>query len=175
MAAYARAKGVPVFMGYNRNFSKYVRRAHDFAAKNPSGTITLARLDCFNTPESLDECFERNAEGMMKNMMCHELVVLLTYYGLTVDSIQEVVADQEYTHSETRGGFTDFSRVGFTIITKEGRKFTLRGDRSGGEYADMTVSKGGKEVFKAIRPDPEIIAQSKALEEAEPGCQPYFY
>jgi predicted dehydrogenase len=175
MAAYARGKGVPVFLGYNRNFSKYVRLAHDYVSKNPSQNITLARLDCFNTPEALDECFERNAEGMMKNMMCHELVVLLTYYGLTVDSIKEVVADQEYTLSETRRGFTDFSRVGFTIITKEGRKFTLRGDRSGGEHAEMVVSAGGKEVFKAIRPDPEITSQSKALEDAEPGCQPYFY
>merc|ERR1719230_2209008 len=119
-------------MGFNRNFSKYVREAHAFMTKEGASkaSMTLARLDCFNTPESLDECFERNAEGMMKNMMCHELVVLLTYYGLTVDGIQEVVADQEYTHSETRCGFTDFSRVGFSILTKEGRKFKLRGDRS---------------------------------------------
>merc|ERR1719390_608692 len=105
-------------MGYNRNFSKYVRLAHEYAAQNPSETFTLTRNDTFNTPESLDECFERNAEGMMKNMMCHELVVLLTYYGLTVDSIEEVVADQEYTCSETHKVFTDFSKVGFTIKTK---------------------------------------------------------
>jgi predicted dehydrogenase len=177
MAAYARSKGVPVFMGYNRNFSKYVRQAHDYAAKNPStnATFTLSRKDTFNTSEALDECFERNAEGMMKNMMCHELVVLLTYYGLTVDGIKTVIPDQEYTHSETRVGFTDFSRVGFTIITKEGRKFKLCGDRSGGEHAEAIVSSGDKELFKAMRPDPEIIAQGKALEESEPGCMPYFY
>merc|ERR1719271_2120926 len=163
-------------MGFNRNYSKYVIAARDYFATAPKGaTLTIGRNDTFNTPESLDECFERNAEGMMKNMMCHELVVLLTYYGLTVDSIQEVIADQTYTCSETRKGFTDFSKVGFTIKTKDGRKYVLRGDRSGGEYAEAVVSVGGKEAFKAVRPDEDIIAQGKALEAAEPGCMPYFY
>ena len=30
MEQEAKAKGVPVYMGYNRNFSKYVRLANDF-------------------------------------------------------------------------------------------------------------------------------------------------
>merc|ERR1719197_1290426 len=70
MESYAQANGVAVFMGFNRNFSKYVRQAHDFMTKDGSAkaSLTLFRKDCFNSEESLDECFERNAEGMMKNM-----------------------------------------------------------------------------------------------------------
>merc|ERR1719401_1978843 len=99
MESYAKKRGVSVFMGFNRNFSKYVRQAHSFMTKAGAAktSMTLHRLDCFNTEESLDECFERNAEGMMKNMMCHELMVLITYYGLTVDSIKKVEADRSYT------------------------------------------------------------------------------
>lgn len=175
MAVHARSRGVAVFMGYNRNFSKYVRRAHEFFVTAPDATLTLARLDCFDTPESLDECFERNAEGMMKNMMCHELMVLITYYGLTVDMIADVVPDRAYTHSENRRGFTDFLRVGFTLRTKSGRELIIRGDRSGGEYAEAVVSAGGTEVYKAVRPDPEIIAAAAELEKVQPGCMPYFY
>jgi len=178
MAAYAKAKNVPIFMGYNRNFSKYIRLANDFLASPsaPQGcALTLGRNDCFNTPESLDECFERNAEGMVKNMLCHEILTLVTYNGLTVDSIAEVVADQAYTHQETRNGITDFSRIGCTIKTKSGQKFILWGDRSDGEYSEAVVTKVGMEAFKSVRPCPEIVAKQAELEKATPGCMPYFY
>jgi predicted dehydrogenase len=173
MEALAKEKNVSVFMGFNRNFSKYVRLAHDFMGTKDA-SLTLLRNDCFNSEESLDECFERNAEGMMKNMMCHELMVLIAYYGLKVDSIQKVVPDKSYTVKQTRRGFQDFTRVGFTLILKSGQEFTLRGDRQGGEHAEATVSLSGQK-FTAMRPDPEILATSKTLEEACPGCMPYFY
>merc|ERR1719313_668909 len=117
MESYAQAKGVSVFMGFNRNFSKYVREAHAFMTKHGAKktSMTLARKDCFNSEESLDECFERNAEGMMKNMMCHELMVLITYYGLKTDCIEKVVPDKSYTVKQTRKGHQDFSRMKFTL------------------------------------------------------------
>jgi len=173
MEALAKEKGVSVFMGFNRNFSKYVRLAHEFMDKKDA-SLTLLRNDCFNSEDSLDECFERNAEGMMKNMMCHELMVLITYYALKVDSIQRVVPDKSYTVKQTRKGHQDFSRVGFTLVLKSGQEFKLVGDRQGGEHAETTVSLSGQK-FTAVRPDPEILATSKRLEEECPGCMPYFY
>lgn len=176
MESYAQARGVQIYMGFNRNFSKYVKLAHDFMAKQaPGASLTLTRKDCFNTEEAVDECFERNAEGMLKNMMCHELMVLITYYGLTVDGLQEVIADQDYTVSEVRRGFKDFSRVKFTLIMKNGQQFTVAGDRMGGEHGEATLHKDGKAVFSAVRPDPEIQAMSDRLEKETPGCMPYFY
>jgi predicted dehydrogenase len=180
MAEYAKGKKVPVYMGFNRNFSKYVRSAQGFIAtqvKSPDGvTFTLGRNDCFNTPESLDECFERNAEGMLKNMMIHEIVVLISYFGLQVDSIKKIVADKGYTCIETRKGFTDLSKMACTIKTKSGQQFKLWGDRSNGEYGEAVVTTAtGKEAFKSVRPDEEISKNAAEIEEANPGCMPYFY
>jgi NAD(P)-dependent dehydrogenase (short-subunit alcohol dehydrogenase family)/predicted dehydrogenase len=177
MESYAQAKGVSVFMGFNRNFSKYVRQAHDFMSKEggAKASMKLHRLDCFNTEEALDECFERNAEGMMKNMMCHELMVLITYYGLTVDSIKKVEADRSYTVSEVRCGHKDFSRVKFTLTLTSGQEFIVSGDRKGGEHAEAVVNVDGKAVLTAVRPDADILATSEKLEAEVPGCMPYFY
>jgi hypothetical protein len=40
-----------------------------------------------NNAESVGECFERNAEGMLKNMAIHELALLASFYDVTVDNI----------------------------------------------------------------------------------------
>ncbi len=45
-----------------------------------------------NTPESSGECFERNAEGMLKNMAIHELALLVSFYDVTVENIESCVA-----------------------------------------------------------------------------------
>merc|ERR1719262_1734891 len=143
-------------MGFNRNSSKYVLRAKDFTKVAPPGAVfTLGRNDAFNSPEAMDECFERNSEGMMKNMMIHELVVLISYFGLSFDAVDTVVRDKAYTTIEIRKGFTDFSKVGFTLKLKSGKEIKVWGDRAGGEYGEAIVTDGGKELFKAIRPDEE--------------------
>merc|ERR1719201_706512 len=145
-------------MGFNRNFSKYVQEALGVFNRQGAGkaSMTLARKDTFSSEEAIDECFERNAEGMMKNMLCHELMVLISYFGLTVDSIREVVADRSYTVSEVRRGHRDFTRIRFTLILKSGQEFTVAGDRRGGEHAEAIVHVNGKAVHTAVRPDPEI-------------------
>jgi len=163
-------------MGFNRNFSEYVREVNEFMKTAPEGApIVMGRNDCFQTPESLDECFERNAEGMMKNMMIHEIVVLITYFGLKVDQVKEVVPDKAYTVRETRKGFTDFSKIRCTIKLQSGKEFTLWGDRSDGEYGELIVKFEDKELIKATRPSDEIKAKAEELEKECPGCQPYFY
>lgn len=176
MAVYAKEKKVPVFMGFNRNFSQYVREVSDFMKSTPEGAgMIMGRNDCFQTPESLDECFERNAEGMMKNMMIHEIVVLISYFGLKVDEVKEVVADETYTVRETRKGFTDFSKIKCIIKMKSGKEFTLWGDRSNGEYGELIAKSDDKELIKVVRPNEDMTSKAAELEKACPGCQPYFY
>ena len=111
MKAYAASKGVPVYMGYNKNVTPYVQKvgggvvvvvvvvpiypsspypcarprpcpwqAIEFERKTPGASTTFVHLNAYKT-EELGECFERNAEGMLKNMAIHELAVLATYYG----------------------------------------------------------------------------------------------
>lgn len=175
MDKLSKARGVAVAMGFNRNYSKYVLMAKDFMPHAPPGvTVTVGRNDAFNSPEALDECFERNAEGMMKNMMIHELVVLITHFGLRVSDIKSVVPDKKYTCQEIRKGIADFSKVGFTIHMKDGRKFGLWGNRCDGEYAEAIISSDGM-TFKTVRPDPELANVAAHLEAEEPGCMPFFY
>merc|ERR1711862_889310 len=146
MAEVARKAGVSVFMGYNRNFSEYVRHAHvktmEIEKDGQMPVVTMGRNDCF-AEEDLDECFERNAEGMLKNMMCHELMVLVTYFGLTEADIKDIIVDQTYLLQEVRRGFTDFRKVGFTILMSNGRRFKLWGDRCGGEYGEFLLHIAG--------------------------------
>jgi len=175
MDKYSKAKGVAVCMGFNRNYSKYVSLAKNFMANAPEGSsLTLGRNDAFNTPEALDECFERNREGMMKNMMIHELVVLISHFGVKVADIAEIVNDNKYTCQEERKGVVDFSKVGFTLVMKNGRKFYLWGDRCNGEYAEAIIRADGVE-FKTVRPDPKLASVAAEIEKEEPGCMPFFY
>jgi hypothetical protein len=77
------AAGVTVKMGYNKNVCKYVTRAREFAEANDGSHVTFVSNNAYeNTPESLGECFERNREGMLKNMAIHELALLVSFFGL---------------------------------------------------------------------------------------------
>lgn len=175
MDIYSKANGCAVSMGFNRNYSKYVIAARDYFATAPEGAaLTIGRNDAFNTPEALDECFERNAEGMMKNMMIHELVALISHFGVRVADVKEVSKDKKYTCQEMRKGMADFSKVGFTLIMRDGRQFRLWGDRCDGEHAEAVVSSNGV-TFTAVRPDPALSKEAAEIEANEPGCMPFFY
>ena len=66
-------------MGYNKNVTPYVRKALAAAKAAPGSTTTYVHNNAYKTSE-LAECFERNAEGMLKNMAIHELSLLATYW-----------------------------------------------------------------------------------------------
>ena len=67
MIKYAKEKGVPVYMGYNKNVTPYVLKALEYQKKN-GGDTTFVHNNAYKEDE-LPECFERNAEGMLKNMV----------------------------------------------------------------------------------------------------------
>jgi predicted dehydrogenase len=155
MTKEAENAGVEVLMGYNKNVCKYVAKTREFAAGLPGSHVTFVTNNAYeNTPESLGECFERNAEGMLKNMVIHELALLVSFYNVTVDNIASVSADKEFSSLQTLPGpsgkmFTDFDKIKFTIKTKTGQEVSVQGDRCGGTDSYATVSdKSGKEVFR---------------------------
>ena len=96
MKKYAAEKGVPVYMGYNKNVTPYVLKALEFEKANAGAETTFVHNNAYKE-EELPECFERNAEGMLKNMAIHELALLATYYGVTVDNIESVTPDADYS------------------------------------------------------------------------------
>ena len=185
-----KAAGVEVFMGFNKNVTAYVTKGREALAKCPGGEFTLVHHNAY-TADELPECFERNAEGMLKNMAIHELALLVTFFGVTSDTLGDVVADKAYSSCETRVGpssgaeFTDFSRIGFTITTTEGAKVSVYADRCGlempgGAMADggmmySSVSKLGIVQSRDIMPDKELEDVVAARAKAFPDYMPYFH
>jgi len=182
MREYAKEKGVPVYMGYNKNVTPYVRKALEAAKAAPGSTTTYVHNNAYKE-EELGECFERNAEGMLKNMAIHELALLATYWGVTVETIQTVTPDTTFSSCLTLKGpsgaeFTDFSKVGFTIETTEGQTIKLLVDRCGSDAGGNSiaiVSDGEKEIFRAETPDEQLIESVEAQAKADPDMMPYFF
>lgn len=178
----ADAAGVEVLMGYNKNVCKYVRKTREFAATVPDSHVTFVSNNAYeNTPESLGECFERNAEGMLKNMAIHELALLVSFYDVSVDNIAEVTADKEFSSMQTLKGpsgkaFTDFDKIKFTIKTKTGKEVSVQADRCGGTDSFAFVTDGkGEEVFRYYMPDEEDKMHVQQLQAKYPTAMPYFF
>mmetsp|Transcript_20480 Transcript_20480/g.44208 ORF Transcript_20480/g.44208 Transcript_20480/m.44208 type:complete len:397 (-) Transcript_20480:169-1359(-) len=178
----AEAAGVGVLMGYNKNVCKYVRKTREFAETVPGSHVTFVSNNAYeNTPESLGECFERNAEGMLKNMAIHELALLVSFYDVTVENIESVTADKEFSSMQTLPGpsgkeFTDFDKIKFTIKTKTGKVVSVAADRCGGTDSYATVTDAnGEEVFRYWMPDDEDKATVQKLQAQYPTAMPYFF
>lgn len=181
MKEEAEKAGVEVLMGYNKNVCKYVSKTREFAAATPGSHVTFVSNNAYeNTAESLGECFERNAEGMLKNMAIHELALLVSFYDVTVENIESVTADKEFSSMQTLPGpsgteFTDFDKIKFTIKTKNGNEVSVAADRCGGTDSYATVSKGGEEVFRYYMPDEDDKKLVEELTEKYPTAMPYFF
>jgi len=182
MKKQAADAGVEICMGYNKNVCKYVSNAREFAAKTPGSHVTFVSNNTYEpTAASLGECFERNAEGMLKNMAIHELALLASFYEVTVDNIESVTIDKEFSSMQTLTGpsgkdFTDFDKAKFTIKTKTGKEVSVQADRCGGDVSYAMVSDAhGKELFRHSMPDEEDKANVSVLEAKYPGAMPYFF
>jgi predicted dehydrogenase len=176
MRTEAQAAGVPVLMGYNKNVCKFVNKARQYQAEH-GGHITFVSNNAYpNTPEALGECFERNAEGMLKNMAIHELALLVSFFDVTVENIESVTADKGFSSCQTLPGpssgkdFTDFDKIKFTIKTKTGKEVSVQADRCGGDTSYAKVEQDGKEVFRHSMPDEEDLANVSVLEKEYPGA-----
>jgi predicted dehydrogenase len=184
------AKGATIWMGFNKNVTAYVTKGREALAKVPGGDFTLVHHNAYKANE-LGECFERNAEGMLKNMAIHELALLVTFFGVNSDTLSDVVADKNYSDLRTEKGpssgddFTDFSRIGFTVTTKAGAKVSVYADRCGLELPDGAMADGGmmySSVSKLgiiqsrdIMPDADLVATVEARSKENPDWMPYFH
>ena len=182
MKQQAADAGVSICMGYNKNVCKYVRNAREFAAEHEGSHVTFVSNNTYEpTAASLGECFERNAEGMLKNMAIHELALLASFYDVTVDNIDSVTVDETFSSCQTLRGpsgkdFTDFDKIKFTIKTKTGKEVSVQADRCGGDVSFAKVSDAdGNEMFRHSMPDEEDEANVSVLEAKYPGAMPYFF
>lgn len=178
MSELARRRGVRVAVGYNKNVAGYVAKTLEQAAVLPGSEITFVHNNAYREAE-LDECFERNSEGMLKNMLVHELALLCTFCSVTASNIVEVIQHSEHTSLEVRCGpsgrqFTDFRKLGFTVVTDD-TKVTLRANRCGGNFSAAEVVLGGDVKYTFTMPDPQHQAAMRELKAADPGLPGYFY
>ena len=62
MRAYAKSKGVPVLMGYNKNVTPYVRKALEFAKSTPAAAHTtyVSALTRLTPPSPLPSSHTRS-------------------------------------------------------------------------------------------------------------------
>jgi len=175
----AEAAGTKVHMGFNKNISSYLVKSREFASsQGTKPDVTFLHNNNYpNTEEALTECFERNAEGMLKNMAIHELALCVTYYGVTVDAIASVVADKQYSSLQTLGGITDFDKLKFKIVTKGGAEISVAADRCGGDdsVGIITDSETGAELARFSMPDDETVANIPSLKEKYGDAMPYFF
>jgi predicted dehydrogenase len=175
MSAYAKEKGVDVYMGYNKNIAKYITKAREVEAKTTGAKTKLVTLNAYKRDE-LEECFERNAEGMLKNMAIHELALAATFYGVRADNIVDVSVNKANSECLTLGGRTDFVKVEFTVTTTAGTSVTIFADRCGGAEAMAIVSDAdGNEVFTSTLPDEELKAEVEQKMADFPEVMPYFW
>jgi len=183
MKTEAADASVTVLMGYNKNVCKYVTKVREYASTVDDGHVTFVSNNTYApTAESLGECFERNAEGMLKNMAIHELALLVSFYEVSVDNIASVEADKEFSSMQTLAGpsgkeWTDFDKIKFTITTKTGKKVSVQADRCGGDtsYATVTKASTSEELFRHSMPDEEDLANVSTLENEYPGAMAYFF
>lgn len=179
MRDLAASKGVAVHMGFNKNVSSYLSLSREFAKKHtgPANVTFLHNNNYPDTTEALSECFERNAEGMLKNMAIHELAICVTYYGVTVDTIASVEADKDYSSLKTLGGLTDFDKIKFKITTKDGVSISVAADRCGGDdsVGIVTDASSGNELARFSMPDAETVSRIPSLKEKYGDAMPYFF
>jgi predicted dehydrogenase len=185
MKEKAAKADVKVFMGFNKNVSSYLTLSRDFATKH-DGKCDVTFLHNNNYPNSeaeLAECFERNAEGMLKNMAIHELAILVSFYGVTVDSISKVEADKSFSSCKTFKGpssgkdFTDFDKLKFKIVTKAGVEVNVAADRCGGDdsVGIVTDAATSTKLARFSMPDQETIDNTPVLKAKYGDAMPYFF
>merc|ERR1711871_91954 len=174
MSKLAKAQGVSVYVGFNKNVCKYVAEAKKFADKTPGATTTYIHNNAYKT-EELAECFERNAEGMLKNMAIHELALLVTFHCVKASNIAEVIPDKEYSDLQTHGKYTDFAKAGFTLKLTDGSQVSVKANRCGGSYSNAVVSVVGVQKFRSVTPDKALEAKCKKQQAADPKMMPYFF
>lgn len=118
---------------------------------------------------------------MLKNMAIHELALLVSFYDVSVDNIESVTADKEFSSLQTLKGpsgkeWTDFDKIKFTIKTKTGTEVSVSADRCGGtDSYGMVTDESNKETFRYYMPDEEDKVNVEKLTAQYPTAMPYFF
>ena len=117
-----------------------------------------------------------------------ELALLVTFFDITVDTIDKFEVDTRQTVTEKltlwQPGtsmpdptyISDFSRVSFKVTTKKGRSVTVIGDRCGGNISSASVEdSSGIEAETFEFPNEDDLKRVDKQCAADPEMMPYFF
>jgi len=176
--------GTEVYIGYNKNVTPYVRKALDLAKTVDGARVTFVHNNSYKESE-LPECFERNSEGMLKNMAIHELALLNTFFGVSVSQLKDIKVLKDTKQLELKKPSSpsdkpeyikDFKTLSFLVTTKSGTMVSVNADRCGGNVSAAIVKdKKGKEIKTFEFPDAEEQAKVEEMSKADPDMMPYFF
>jgi len=169
----AKASGMQVMMGYNKNGAGYVAEALAEHARLKSNgvnaTVSFEHVNEF-TPDTLEDCFTRNSEGLLRNMACHEIALAVSLFDINPRNLKDVVIDRSLSDMQTLAGYTDFSKIGFTISNDKEDSVKVIAERCGVQASRAYV---GDKTFTVDTP--ENLKRFEALKAEYPGCISYFY
>ena len=183
MKDLADSRNVKVYLGYNKNVTPYVQKALELAEMDADAHVLFCHNNSYKRAD-LPECFTRNSEGILKNMAVHELALLVSFFDITVDTIDTFHVNTSMLFSEklqvwkpnSTDYITDFSRVTFTITNKSGTQVTIMADRCGGNVSFALVKdSSGQDIEKFEFPTPEAAAEIEEKSKADPEMMPYFF
>uniref|UniRef100_A0A7S4K6K3 Gfo/Idh/MocA-like oxidoreductase N-terminal domain-containing protein n=1 Tax=Odontella aurita TaxID=265563 RepID=A0A7S4K6K3_9STRA len=187
MKALAETQSVKTYIGYNKNVTPYVQKAIELSQKVDNSHVFFCHNNSYSQAD-LPEVFARNPEGMLKNMVIHELALLVTFFGVTVDVIEKFEVNTRKLFSEKittwKPGtsmpnpeyITDFSRVAFLIKTKKGREVSVMADRCGGNVSFAVVKDAKRREIKKFEfPDTDTARRVEEQVRADPEMMPYFF
>ncbi|KAL9180423.1 hypothetical protein ACHAXT_008393 [Thalassiosira profunda] len=170
MQSLAVARGVEVYMGYQRLCSKYIERTISLSRSVARCHVFFCHNETYASSE-LHFVVERYPEGMLGTMAAQELAVLVTQFGVRANEIEGFKVNTNRLFSEKQAFYnrndgtesTDFSRVAFKITTRQRRSVSVMADRCGGLVSFAVVkSHTGKEVQRFESHDED---QASALRE----------
>jgi predicted dehydrogenase len=187
MKMLAVSRQVKVFMGFNKHVTPYVRKAIALSREVEESHVFFCHNNSYETKD-LAEVFTRNPEGIMKNMCIHELALLNSFFGVSVETIakfkvntnalftQKLTVWQHGTTMPNPKYITDFSRCAFKITTIKGKSISVMADRCGGNISFAVVKDStGAEVKKFEFPDQELLQKVDLLVKEDPEMMPYFF
>lgn len=99
---------------------------------------------------------------------------LVTFFGVTKDTVASVSVDPARSEQLTLGGYTDFSKISFTVETTGGVKVGVNADRCGGNFSAASVEAAGEVLMYVETPDEELKARVEAEMNERPSIMAYF-
>lgn len=154
MKQMAEARGVQVFIGYQRLCCRYVQKAISLSRSIRKSHIFF----CHNQPNQsihLPSVVDRNPEGLLHTTALQELAIVVKLLDIRADSIKtfKVNSNRLFSEKETfqinDGGeiISDYTRVAFKLSTENGRSVSILVDRCGGLVSFSVVkSPMGQEI-----------------------------